>query len=88
MVKGYLTILTAFLTVTAILLLTGSFTWFLASVFGFVGLGLIFGGMICILPTLAHNEHEAAIHEPAATAKPAPSLEPEQAPAFGVWKSA
>ena len=88
MVKGYLTILTAFLTVTAILLLTGSFTWFLATVFGFTALGLTFGGMICILPTMAHDEHETAIHESAAAPQLAPSVEPEHAPAFGVWKSA
>jgi hypothetical protein len=78
--------LTAYLLALGAVLATGSFTSFLAVVFGFLGLGLTFAGMICVLPTIAHNEHEAAIHESAAHAKPV--TEKATAPAFGVLKSA
>lgn len=89
MVKAYLSILSMFLLAAAVLLVTDSFTWLLAVAFGFTALALTFAGMICVLPTVAHNQHEAAIHDsaprPRFVVEPA---KPPMSPVVGVLKSA
>ena len=88
MVKAYFSVLAVFFLALGAVAAAGSLTWFAAVVFGFLGLGLTFAGMICVLPTIAHNEHEAAIHESAAAPKPVAVPQKQTAPALGVWKSA
>ncbi len=50
LVKSYWSICVVFAVSAGILLLGGVFTMFVAVVFGFIAFGLIFAGMMCVLP--------------------------------------
>ncbi len=50
LVKIYLSICVVFAVSGGMLLLGGVFTMFVAVVFGFIAFGLIFAGMMCVLP--------------------------------------
>lgn len=55
LVKIYWSICVVFAISAGILLSGGAFTMFLAVVFGFIAFGLIFAGMMCVLPgAVAH----------------------------------
>ena len=55
LVKSYWSICVVFAVSAGILLLGGVFTMFVATVYGFIAFGLIFAGMMCVLPgTVAH----------------------------------
>ena len=60
-----------------LLWLVGAFTMLTAVVFGFTAFGLIFMGMICVLPTNVHREvapREAAPQPPVEAMVKRPSL--------------
>ena len=86
-VKAYLYTWGFFLLAALVLFLTGNFTMLTAVVFGFFAFGLVFMGMMNVLPlAVAHPSEPKLIKEPkpvrAATAEAAP------AKAFQVFKSA
>lgn len=56
--------------IAALLLITGNFTMMTLVAFGFVGFGMIFMGMMCVLPSTV--VHHAAPPEPQAKLKTAP----------------
>lgn len=67
MVKAYETIWTLIAVVAAAFFVTGNMTLFAGVVFGFLAAGMIFAGMMMILPaTVAHRNHpETPTVEPA-----------------------
>jgi hypothetical protein len=86
-VKAYLYTWGMFLLAALVLFLTGNFTMLTAVVFGFMAFGLVFMGMMNVLPlAVAHQSEPTMIKEP----KPARVATPEAAPAkaFQVLKSA
>ena len=69
-------------------LVTGNFTLMMATIFGFIAFGLVFMGMISVLPAMV--SHPAA-PKPAVVPAIAPALSvtpPVPNEAFGVLKSA
>lgn len=67
MVKGYKVLWAVFLAIVALTFLTGNLTMMALVVFGFIAFGLIFAGMMFILPaTVAYSNHHP---EPAREAK-------------------
>ncbi|MEP7214492.1 MAG: hypothetical protein ABI791_15555 [Acidobacteriota bacterium] len=68
--------------------LTGNFTLMMATVFGFIAFGLVFMGMIGVLPTMvSHPERPKPVVIPA-TAPVLNANPPVPNEAFGVLKSA
>jgi hypothetical protein len=58
MVKAYETIWVAILVFAALVFLTGNMTTMVAVVIGFVAFGMIFAGMMMVLPsTVARHNH-------------------------------
>ncbi len=55
--KLYSLVWVAFAVVAAILLMGGVFSMFIGVVFGFVAFGLVFMGMMCVLPGMYHFTH-------------------------------
>jgi hypothetical protein len=83
MVKAYWTIWIMFLAAAALLFAAGLMGGLMLTAFGFIAFGLVFAGMICVLPT-------TLAHLPAEHSEVAPTLtldEERKAPAFGVLKS-
>jgi fatty acid desaturase len=66
--KMYSLVWVAIAVIAAILWLGGVFSLFIGVVFGFVAFGLVFMGMMCVLPSIYHPTH-------------ADRIEPKQAPA-------
>lgn len=86
-VKAYLYTWGMFLLAALALLLTGNFTMLTAVVFGFIAFGLVFLGMMNVLPlAVAHQSEPKLIEAPI----PARGVARETAPAkgFHVLKSA
>ncbi len=87
MVKAYWSIWTLFLASAFVLFALGLFGPVTVVVYGFLAFGLVFAGMICVLPIMAHVDHEHEIE--AHHVEPLKPVEaPQTAPAFGVLKSA
>src|SRR5437868_13470880 len=69
-----------------LLLAAGSFTMLISVVFGFIAFGMIFMGMIAVLPVMASHPAPPKLEK-----APAEALQPiRETPAkmFGIWKSA
>lgn len=69
--RTYALVWTAFAVVAAILLMGGVMSLFIGVVFGFVAFGLVFTGMMCVLPGMYHSTHtvpEVAKQVPAKSA--------------------
>jgi hypothetical protein len=87
MIKAYWSIWALFLASALVLLALGLFGPVTLVVYGFLAFGLVFAGMICVLPIMAHEVHEHDIE--AHHVEPLKPVEtPQTAPAFGVLKSA
>ena len=58
--KFYFSLWVVYFAAAAICAVAGIFTLFTAVVFGFIAFGLIFTGMMCVLPAQVAHEHEKA----------------------------
>lgn len=68
--------------------IAGSLTMFVGVVFGFIAFGLVFTGMMCVLPTQVAHEHERPEPLMIEIAKPAVAeARRETVPAVGVLRS-
>ena len=78
--KFYTYLWIAFFSAAIVVFLGGAFTMFAGVVFGFVAFGLVFTGMMCVLPAqVAHANHPATVEvEPVVTAEK--KLEPIASP--------
>ena len=85
-VRAYLSAWVLFTFATTTLFLTGNFTMLAAVVLGFFAFGLIFMGMIGVLPFVVTHPAPKKAAKPARTVKPVAKETP--AKAFGVLKSA
>jgi zinc transporter ZupT len=89
MVRAYWTIWAIFAFVGAVVFASGNFTNLMAVVFGFIAFGMVFMGMISVLPSMV--SHPASAKHPAEAApveRPQESTAPAANGAFGVLKSA
>lgn len=67
----------------------GAMTMFALVVFGFLAFGLVFIGMMCVLPSSVAHQHELEhTVEPKTVTKPVKSELPARAPALATLKSA
>jgi hypothetical protein len=64
--KTYSLVWVAYAVVAAILWMGGVFSMFIGVVFGFVAFGLVFTGMMCVLPGIYHPTHDVPVPEEAA----------------------
>ena len=69
-----------------LLFAAGSFTMLTSVVFGFIAFGMIFMGMIAVLPVMA--SHPAPPKEKKARAQELQPIREKPAHGFGIWKSA
>ena len=58
--KFYTYLWIAFFAAAIVVFIAGAFTMFAGVVFGFVAFGLIFTGMMCVLPAQVGHEHHAS----------------------------
>ena len=69
-----------------LLFAAGSFTMLTAVVFGFIAFGMVFMGMMGVLPTIV--AHPTAPKEVKAKAEALQPMRETPAKAYGIWKSA
>ena len=67
--KIYSLVWVAFAVVAAILWLGGVLSLFIGVVFGFIAFGLVFMGMMCVLPGIYHPTHTLPAEPKPATVK-------------------
>lgn len=68
LVKIYWTLWSAIAIIAALIFVTGNFTMLTLVAFGFVSFGMIFAGMMCVLPSTVG--HHAVPAEPKAKVEP------------------
>ena len=76
--KFYSYLWITFFAAAILVFLAGSFTMLAGVVFGFVAFGLVFTGMMCVLPGQVGHDHEASIVK--AESKPQPFAKPDEQP--------
>lgn len=87
--KFYVSLWVLSVAAAVVTFLAGAMTMFALVVFGFLAFGLVFIGMMCVLPSSVAHQHELEhTVEPKAVTKPVKSELPARAPALATLKSA